>query len=322
MVAMGTSLSDQAWGRDSAVYRVSGVLTVIGGWFLTAMMAFTVSSIFAAAIFFGGGIAVAIIVSLAVLIIARTHRVHRRREEIEESTDVFNLRKITDAAAAAEVTFQHAGIFLREVKEALTLGFEGLAEQNRHKLKEARMSQRKIQRWSNIIAANIFKVFRLLQWEDVQVTQKYAGTISALQEISESVRDITMRANLHVANNHSGLLEEQIVELDRVRQMVFEILDRASRALLDLDCPDCELISAKYHELQLLAEDFDRNQILRIQRNASKTRLSILFYSFMWDALKIAEQTIYLITVFKDSLRLSESGDRPVDQEPEPATAS
>ncbi len=314
MVAMGTSLSDQAWGRDSAVYRVSGVLTVIGGWFFTAMMAFTVSSIFAVAIYFGGGIATAVIVALAVLIIARTHGVHRRREEVERAVEVFNLRKIKDAGAAIEVTFEHAGIFLREVREILELAFAGLFEQNRQTLKSARVGQRKIQRWSNIIVANIFKVFRLLHWQDVQVTQLYAGTLSSLQEISESVRDIVMRAHLHVANNHSGLLESQIAELDRVRGQLAEILDLASIALLSKDEPDAELIGAKNRELRMTADEFDQHQIMRIQDNSSKTRLSILFYSCMWDSLKIAEQTTYLVTVFEDSLAL--------DHEPPPTTTS
>jgi hypothetical protein len=289
-------------GRDSAVYRVSGVLTVVGGWFFTAMMAFTVSSIFAVAIYFGGGVAVAIIVSLAVLIIARTHGVHRRREEVERAVEVFNLRKIKDAGAAIEVTFEHTGIFLREVREILDLAFVGLFEQNRQTLKSARIGQRKIQRWSNIIAANIFKVFRLLHWQDVQVTQRYAGTISSLQEISESVRDVVLRANLHVANNHSGLLQEQIAELDQIRGLLMEILETASTELLSKGEPDTESIDAKYRQLQSLAVEFDQHQILRIQDNSSKTRLSILFYSCVWDSLKIAEQTTYLVAVFGDSL--------------------
>ena len=54
MVAMGTSFADRAWGRESAVYRVTGVLTVIGGWFMTALMAFTVSCLFAVVIFYAG----------------------------------------------------------------------------------------------------------------------------------------------------------------------------------------------------------------------------------------------------------------------------
>jgi len=316
MVAMGTSLSDQAWGRDSAVYRVSGVLTVIGGWFFTAMMAFTVSFTFAIAIFFGRGPAVAALLGLAAFLIFRTHQVHRRREQAEESMEVFNLRKIQDSSAATAVTFEHAGLFLREVRDIFNLGFEGLIEQNRHKLKQAREGQRKIQRWSNIIAANVFKVFRLLQWQEVETTQLYAETISSLQEISESLRDIVVRAKLHVANNHSGLLEEQIVELGRVREAVSEILDRAAHDLAARECTDCDAIAAKNRELRMTVNEFHHNQIKRIQDNVSKTRLSILFYSFIWDSLKITEQTTYLLVVFQESLQVAESTKGPDDAAP------
>jgi phosphate/sulfate permease len=319
MVAMGSSLSDQAWGRDSAVYRVSGVLTVIGGWFFTAMMAFTVSGIFATAIFFGRGPAVAALLGLAALLIYRTHHVHRRREQVEEAIEVFNLRKIKDYAAATNVTVDHAAIFLAEVREVLDLGFDGLFEQNRAKLKAAREGQRKIQRWSNIIAANIFKVFRLLQWQAVEHTQRYAQTVSSLQEISESVRDVVMRAHVHVANNHSGLLEVQVAELDQIRRLVVDILDRTTHALSSGSCPDCDTIAARNRELRLLANDFDQNQIMRIQDNTSKTRLSILFYSFLWDSLKIAEQTTSILTIFEDSLDLDATPREPSTR---PAQAS
>jgi phosphate/sulfate permease len=311
MVAMGTSLSDQAWGRDSAVYRVSGVLTVIGGWFFTAMMAFTVSSIFAVAIYFGGGIATAVIVALAVLIIARTHRVHRRREEVERAVDVFNLRKIKDAGAAIEITFEHAGIFLREVKSVLETGFGGLFKYDRQQLKIARNDQRKIQRWANIIAANIFKVLRLLQWTHVEHTQRYAQTISTLQEISESVRDVIMRSHVHVANNHAGLLEVQAEELERIHHLLGQILDHTSGALLRRTKPEADFIAARNSELRVLANEFDQNQILRIQENASKTRLSILFYGLMWDCLKIAEQTTNLLNIFQEPLMLREEPGLP-----------
>ncbi|MEE4271792.1 MAG: inorganic phosphate transporter [Thermoanaerobaculales bacterium] len=323
MVAMGTSLSDQAWGRDSAVYRVSGVLTVIGGWFFTAMMAFTVSSIFATAIFFGGGWAVAAILLLAAFIIYRTHHIHRKREAVEDSTEVFNLRKIKDAKAASEATSQHAGILLAEVSKVIYLSFNALFAQDRIQLKEAREKQRRVQRWSNIIAANIFKVFRLLQWEAVQDSRRYAHTISTLQEISESLRDIVVRAHLHVANNHSGLLEDQKTELGKIRDIVCDILDRTSKNLRTGKCPDCSEISSRNREIRLLVDDFDENQVKRIQDNASKTRLSILFYSLAWDALKIAESATHVLAVFEESMPGSEAHaelEDAVDQEPNPAT--
>jgi phosphate/sulfate permease len=302
MVAMGASLSDQAWGRDSAVYRVSGVLTVVGGWFFTAMMAFTVSSIFAALVFYGGAWSVAAITCLTGFLIFRNHRIHRQRAEIEDSVEVFNLRKIKDSKAASEATSQHAAVFVSEVGAALDLSFNALFAHDRHKLKEAREKQRRVQRWSNIIAANVFKVFRLLQWEAVQDSRRYAHTISTLQEMSESLRDITVRAYLHVANNHSGLLEEQKIELGRVRDIVCEILERTAADLRSGECPDCTEISSRNREIRMMVDEFDENQVMRIQDNSSKTRLSILFYSLAWDALKIAESAIHVLRVFEESM--------------------
>jgi len=249
------------------------------------------------------------ITCLAGLLIFRNHRIHRKRIEIEDSAEVFNLRKIKDSVAASEVTSRHAGIFLAEVSKVIDLSFNALFAQDRSQLKEAREKQRRVQRWSNIIAANIFKVFRLLQWKAVQDSRRYAHTISTLQEISESLRDIVVRAHLHVANNHSGLLDEQILELGRVRDIVCDILERTSQNLRSGHCPDCSEISTRNREIRLLVDEFDENQVLRIQDNSSKTRLSILFYSLVWDALKIAEATIHLLTVFEESFLPGEGAE-------------
>jgi len=303
MVAMGSSLSDQAWGRESAVYRVTGVLTVIGGWFFTAMMAFSVSFGFAFAIFFGRGPAVLAIMALAVFMVVRTHLLHKTRERDEQATEVFNLRKIKDSAAAINVTFEHTGVFLREVAGILDDAYQGLRDYDRNRLRRARTNQQKIQQWSNIIAANIFKVLRLLQWEEVGHTQRYAQTISSLQEITESLRDIVVRAKLHVSNQHSGPLEAQVAEMERVQGLVREILEHTAQELLQKGSPDPAVITAHNRELRMLVHEYDQNQIMRIQDNSSKTRLSILFYAFMWNALKIAEQTTYLLDVFREPLK-------------------
>lgn len=313
MVSMGTSLSDQAWGRESAVYRVTGVLTVIGGWFFTAMMAFSVSFVFALAMFYGRAPAVVVITCLAVFLIVRTHLFHRKREQVEQAAEVFNLRKVKDAAAATEVTFEHAGILLREVSRVFGQTLEGLFENNRSKLREAKADQRNITRWSNIIAANTFKVMRLLEWEDVAHTQRYRRTISSLQEIAESVRDIVVRANFHVENHHAGPLEEQAAEMDRVRQEVQEILDRTSSALLKKETPDADGMMERSRRLKELLQEYDRAQIKRIQNNVSKTRLSILFYAYLSDSLKIVEYTTNLLTVFQSLLQPRTEPDDPGD---------
>ena len=84
MVAMGTSLADQAWGRDSAVYRVAGVFSVIGGWLLTAFAAFLMAALFASMIKVFGAPAILVLVVAAVLALVRTHRYHARRSRMEQ----------------------------------------------------------------------------------------------------------------------------------------------------------------------------------------------------------------------------------------------
>jgi hypothetical protein len=312
---MGTSFSDQAWGRDSAVYRVSGVLTVIGGWFFTAMMAFTVSGVFAVVIHYGQIWGIIAIGAAAILLLVRTHGLHRIREKEETALDVFNLSKISDATAAARTTFDHTGIFLREVRKVLEVSFSGLFALDRSKLKTAREGEKELQRWSNIIAANIFKVLRLLgRAEKVSNTERFAQTISSLQEITESVRDVALRAHVHVSNHHSGLLDSQIEELGRISRIAFEVLDRTSETMLSKSTPNHEVVAKLTREVRELVHEFDQNQILRIQDNSSKTRLSILSYSLAWDCLKIAEHTASLQTVFEDPFR--PESPRADDEEP------
>jgi hypothetical protein len=84
MVAMGTSLADQAWGRDSAAYRVAGVLSVVGGWFVTALCAFLMAATFATLIKLFDGYAVAILSVAVVLALVHTYRYHAKRSRMQQ----------------------------------------------------------------------------------------------------------------------------------------------------------------------------------------------------------------------------------------------
>lgn len=86
MVAMGTSLADRAWGRDSAVFRITGVLSVIGGWFITAGAAFTICFFVTFVIHFGGTIAIIALIGLAVFMLIRSQVMYKKRKEKEKAT--------------------------------------------------------------------------------------------------------------------------------------------------------------------------------------------------------------------------------------------
>jgi uncharacterized membrane-anchored protein YjiN (DUF445 family) len=111
-----------------------------------------------------------------------------------------------------------------------------------------------------------------------------------------------VRAQIHVDNQHAALLDSQVEEMDRVRREVDHILEHTSRALLRDAVPDLQAVAAWNQRLEELAHEFDRNQIARIKDNSSKTRLSILFYSYIWDSQKIAGRATKLFTMFQESL--------------------
>lgn len=305
MVAMGTSLSDRAWGSESAVYRVTGVLTVIGGWFFTAFMAFMVSSIFAVAIYYWKVPGLLGILLLGIFILYRNYHMHKTRSVAAEATEIFNLKKISDANFAINASFEHSGYFLKEVNQILNKSFEGLFIQNRTILKNTKKETKKIQKWTNIIIANIFKTLRLLHKQDMVHTQAYSHIINALQEIAESQRDAILRAHTHISNNHKGLLDVQIEELREIQTCLNDLLSRTANAFLEKKVVDYLYIRSRFDKLRDLVDEFDKNQIKRIQDESSKTRLSILFYGMMSDSTKVAEQTLNLLSIFQESFKLN-----------------
>jgi phosphate/sulfate permease len=304
MVAMGTSLADRAWGLESAVFRVTGVLTVIGGWFFTALSAFTVALTFAfVLVLLNKWAAIVLLLVVVGLVILHNFKIHGRREKAANELELLDLKRVTDADFAVRTCFEHSGRFLTAVNRYLSQCFDGILTQDRRRLKRLRRETSKIQAWSNIIVANIFKTLRLLQHEDVKQAGKYAYVISALQEISESLRDLILRCHVHTSNQHAGLLPAQKKELQQVRKRVEALLDGTARILLNRQPFEYRELAGHYVELKHLLDEYDRRQIERIRKGLSKTRLSIMFYGINNACLKISEQTLQLLNIFEETFQ-------------------
>ncbi len=310
MVAMGTSLADQAWGLENAVYRVTGVLTVIGGWLFTALMALSVSMCFAFAISYLKGIGIIGLLVLLVWVMLRNIKIHGRREEAVRELELLDLKRVTDPDFAVRTSFEHSGRFLDVVRVDLAACMDGILTQDRKKLKALRRETSKVQKWSNTIVANIFKTMRLLQHEDLKRAGNYAYVVYALQEISESLRDMILRCHVHTSNQHAGLLPAQKKELQRLRKCIEAFLAETAAIMLTPQQFDFGRVAAYYVDLKQLLEEFDHHQVERIRKGQSKTRLSILFYGINNDCLKISEQTLQLLTIFNENFNLREKGRR------------
>ena len=301
MVAMGTSFADQAWGRESAVYRVTGVLTVIGGWFMTAITAFTVSCLFAVVIYYGQAYGVVALLGLGSVAIWKNHRKHQQRAKSSEMENVFNLKKVTGVSETVSTTFEHMAFLIQEIRQSLDAALDGLYQQNRYVLSTERHKSKEIQRWANIIVANIFKAMRLLQCEDSHLSFKYGQTIRRVQKLADGHRDIVIRASMHVSNHHKGLLDVQVEELTTVKELLHDILLSVESALARKETANMDRVVEKERQLRSLAEQLHERQMERVRDGSSKTRLSILFYAILGNSVMLARQNVRLLEIFSES---------------------
>jgi phosphate/sulfate permease len=301
MVAMGTSLSDQAWGRESAVYRVTGVITVVGGWFFTALAAFSTALVFAFILYFLKLTAILGLLLVACFLIFYTYRYHLKREEETSAIEAFSLKSVTEANTAIDTSFEQTGHFLKEISDNLDVCFDAAAKEDLERLRNARAEDEKIQKRVNIIVANIFRTLSLLDKGDMDGSHTYSRSVRALQSIAESHREIIMRTCEHFENFHAGFVGAQNEELRHIKTSVTRLLWNTSIMLMRRKKVDYDYIANQCDKLRNLVTESDKNQIRRIQKAESTTRLSILFYGILENSLNISEQTQNLLSVFRES---------------------
>ncbi len=306
MVAMGSSFSDQAWGRESAVYRVTGVLTVVGGWFMTAFIAFVVSFIFANILSYFKIPGFIILFAFAGYMIWKNHQKHKVKVKDKEEMSIYNLHKVENFHESMSRTFDHLAFLLKGIRESFDISFDALFQEDLYKLRHERERVKHFQNSTNIIIANIFKVLRLLSKEDSKISYNYYQIIRRLQKLTDGHRDTIIRSSMHVSNRHKGLLDAQITELKEIKKVFLNIFSLVETAFRNKEIVDCQEAVEQFHYLRELVDDFNENQIERIVDDSSKTRLSILFYAISGNCVMMAKQNVKLLDIFNESFKLNQ----------------
>ena len=306
MVAMGTSFSDQAWGRESAVYRVTGVLTVIGGWFMTAFIAFAVAFIFANILFYLKLYGFFILLAFAGFVIFKNHQKHKKQEQEKEEMSIYTLHNVKNFTESLEQTFDHLAFLLKGIRESFDVTFDSLFEEDLYTLRRERMRVKHFQNSTNIIIANIFKVLRLRSKEGQAVSDNFYQIIRRLQKLTDGHRDTVIRSSMHVSNHHKGLLDVQIAELKEIKTVFLNIFSLVETSFRNKEIVDCQQAVEQFHYLRELVDDFNENQVGRISDDSSKTRLSILFYAISGNCVMMAKQNVKLLDIFNESFKLNQ----------------
>lgn len=305
MVAMGSSLADRAWGRESAVYRITGVLTVISGWFLTAVVAFTVSAIIAFILMYGGIYAIIGLLILVVILIIQFTLVHKKRVAKEEAKETSaDIKNESDLIQVCSNEMEEAiETTIRIYRETL----DGLFNEDRKKLnqlhKEADSLYRK---YKNRRHYEVVPTLKRLESTPVEVGQFYIQVIDYFYEISKSLKVMTESSFKYINDNHEGFTKEQINDLTRLSEQVIEVASDFVSMIQSWDYSRFDNLLEKRH---LIADYYalaTRNQIKRAKSKDSGTRNSILFLSLLNETKIIALQSSNLMKSQKRLVKMKQ----------------
>jgi phosphate/sulfate permease len=299
MVAMSTSLADKAWGRESAVYRVNGVITVIGGWFVTAMLAFTVCFAFTFAIFYGELPAIIGLVAGGFYFFYRTNRLHTKREtEFQRRENLYEGVEATDLL----VNSRDVAEFLTDASKAIEGSYEGLIRSNRQMLRNAAFISRKLNEESEKLIGTILQMLRMADDEERGISPRYGRKIGSLQIVAANLTSLTSGTQSYVENNHTPPDDEQALELREVYTAVEKILHSVAKALEASRFDALAPMEAEIQQLKELIREFDRRQMRRIRMGRSKTRQSLVFIGTLNKAERIADQAVILLRLYGESV--------------------
>jgi Na+/phosphate symporter len=297
MVAMGTSLSDRAWGRESAVYRVNGVITVIGGWFLTALMAFTVAAVFASLIYLTEIIAIVLLVLIAGYILFKTHILHKAREAEDEQLKQLTVASATNGTEVITAMFKDISEFLQTVADTLTNNLTALSEEDRVKLRDQKTNIKRIKKHSNLIVSHIINSVKVLKESEVKQGRRYGKIIASIQEIYLYVKEINQQSVDHIENNHGRPSDEQLEELKQLDAKIGEFVSASIEILNNKVFENTPSFQEKFDAINNSALKFDENELVRIKDNKVTSRNSMLYLNLLGDMENISAHISSLVNV-------------------------
>lgn len=297
MVAMASSLADRAWGRDSAVYRVTGVLTVISGWLFTALIAFTAAFIVALFLSWTGVYGIFVMVFVALYFIIKSNKLHSKKESDAKNQD---LETILKKETIVERCIEEVNKSLRNVVHVYNETIHGLSKEDRKLLKKVNKDVEEINLEAKHYKNNVFNTLNKLQSDYIETGHYYVQVIDYLREIAHSLSHITKPAFDHIDNNHKGLLKDQVVELKAINYEVSELFSDISRIINEQAYDEVSDIIKKQQQALELLNLARKKQIKRIKNGEAGTRNSNLYLGILNETKNLLLQTINLVKAERD----------------------
>ena len=304
MVAMGTSLADRAWSRESAVFRVTGVLSVIGGWFITAGVAFGICAIVCLVMYMGGFVAMFAFMALVVFLLIRSNIMYKNKKAGEKEDDIFQLMMRTkDPEIVLDLLVKHV-----RRTQAFVCNF-ALCKYNKildslisedHRamsklLKELKGEQVELKKYRR---KELLALRRIPQNIALERNTWYHLGINSDQQYIYCLRRMLDPIKEHVDNNFNPMPEKLLREFDPVHEKIADLMKRTSAMLSTGRFDEYDAVLAQAEELKDQLSSVRKHHYDRMQKGSDASTLKIdLVY------INILQESQEMLSVMRHQLR-------------------
>lgn len=303
MVAMGTSLADRAWGRDSAVFRITGVLSVIGGWFITAGAAFTICFFVALVIYYGGTTAIVLLIALAVFMLIRSQVMYKKRKEKEKGSETLKqLLSSTDNNEVLKLLQIHTREELAKVLAFTEENFERTSTSFLHEnLRGLRRSMGAVKFEKQLIKQmKRTGTLAMSHLDNNTILEKglyyYQGNDFA-SELVYSVGRLCEPCLEHVDNNFVPLDAVQKGEFADVTEDITYLLQICRNRIENNDYEGMETDIRKANDLNGQLAHLKREELQRIQSHTGSIKVSMVYLTMVQEAQNVVTYASNLLKV-------------------------
>ena len=301
MVAMGTSLADKAWGSESAVYRVAGVINVIGGWLMTALIAFTASGIIVSMLYYFEEVGLIVLVILVGYVLTKNYFLHKERriKEIEEE----ELEMIESKSIKGVIFESSKNItkFSKRVNKLFQKTFEGLASKDISTLKENQTTVSKLDKDVDLIANNVFYFIKNLDEASKESASDFHMKIlGGLENITLSMQTISKSIYKHFNNNHRGLTYNQLRELKELEDDMNNFFGKIVQTFEKRKYEEIKSIFSIKESLVKSLNKKIKSQVSRTKDKDSGPRNTRLYFEFLNKTQNIVSEYLKILELYSE----------------------
>jgi phosphate/sulfate permease len=299
MVAMGTSLADRAWGRESAVYRVAGVINVVGGWFLTAITAFLAAALVAYLISWDM-VMIPVLLVLVAFLIGRNTIIHRKKSKEVKEQEYIERADLITINGVIEESADHISGVANRVNKLYTNVVNDLSNHDLNKLRKTDKHVGKLNEEIDNLKDGVFYFIKSLDDTSVQASRFYILVLGYLQDVAQSISYISRASFKHVNNNHKNLKKGQLKDLKGIDNQLTELLGQVStifelRAFDDLE----DILIEKQALLKDVSNSIEK-QVTRIRQEESSPKNTTLYFSILLETQDLISALMSLLQTYEE----------------------